>query len=618
QTVHIQHSVDTTELIEAREFAEQSNRAKGIFLANMSHEVRTPMNAILGISEIQLRNQNHSPEAVEAFEKICDSGTLLLNIINDILDFSKIEAGKLEISNEIYDIPSLIHDTIQINRLRFESKTIKFRLQVDPDTPLELWGDGLRLRQILNNLLSNAFKYTEKGEVVLSASFEKIPEGELDTRVIFVVRDTGQGMNEDQLARLFEEYSRFNMTMNRSVDGTGLGMSITKGLIDLMGGEITVTSTPGKGTEFVVSVPQKKFGDTICGAEITERLQNFNFRGMSISKRAQIIYEHMPYGNVLVVDDIESNLHVAAGMMTPYGLQIELVKSGRDAIEKIKQKIETKTKYDIIFMDHMMPDMNGIEAVKIIREMGYESPIVALTANAVSGQAEMFLSNGFDGFISKPIDSRELNLCLIEYVRDKYPQEIIDAARINTGKIQAAPINKTDILKFFISDAENTMKVIEETLAQIRDGTEPDNAEKFVVAAHGLKSALANIGETRLSDIALELEQAGDARDFSLISKTAPRFLDALQTLVARHKPAQKIFAEISDDEKNFLREKLSELTTACRKFNKSAIRTTFAEINEKNWPQNISAALDEISKLILHSKFEKAAALAEKTAKEM
>ncbi|MDR0301320.1 MAG: response regulator, partial [Treponema sp.] len=412
--VHLQHAVDITELVTAREAAEQSNRSKTIFLAQMSHEIRTPMNAILGVAEIQLRDKHLSLTAEEGFEKIYDSGNLLLNIINDILDFSKIEAGKMEIVPKKYNIPGLVNNTVQLCRLHYESKPIDFVLNVSENVPFELIGDELRIRQILNNLLSNAFKYTDIGKISLSIYVEP---GSIDETVLLVIKvsDTGQGMKKDQSDSLFEAYTRFNMETNHGIPGTGLGLNITKRLIDMMGGRISVESEEGKGSTFTVHLPQKDCGSGICGAGIAESLGNFSFSNASITKKAQVVHENMSHGRVLLVDDVESNLYVAKGMLTPYGLNIETVTSGFEAIEKI----ENGSVYDIVFMDHMMPGMDGIEATTKLRGTGYTRPIVALTANAMSGQAEMFLSKGFDRFLSKPIDSRELDLVLKEFIYNK-------------------------------------------------------------------------------------------------------------------------------------------------------------------------------------------------------
>ena len=598
-----------------RELAEQSNKAKGIFLANMSHEIRTPMNVILGISEIQLRNENLSSDVLDDFEKICDSGTLLLNIINDILDFSKIEAGKMELTYEIYDIPSLINDTIQINRMRYESSIVNFILKVDENTPLELIGDEFRLRQILNNLLSNAFKYTDEGEVILSVYAEEYPLDENTVNLVFKVSDTGYGMTEDQVEKLYDEYSRFNSQSNRSVEGTGLGMSITKRLIDLMDGQIDVESKPGIGSTFIIRVPQEKVGNTVCGSDLSERLQSFRFRSMSISKRARILYEHMPYGKVLIVDDIESNLYVAKCMLTPYKIQTETAQSGFEAIDMIKEG----NSYDIIFMDHMMPGMNGIEALNRIRDMGYTNPIVALTANAVSGQQEMFMKCGFDGFISKPIDSRELNHYLIEYVRNAHPFEVSKEAR----KIQAEQVKdekpdelSNDMIHFFIRDATKTINVINDTIETLNmfKYVKDDEMEVFVISTHGMKSALFNIKEVALADMALELEQAGRVRDFDTITAVAPIFSASLSSLVLKYAPEQEKEKDIflNHESKLLLKQKFYEIKEASTVFNKSAIKSALREIHPMILPSEIRENLTEMETHVLHSAFEKINILAE------
>ena len=625
EMVHMQHSVDMTELIAAKEDAEQSNLAKSVFLANMSHEIRTPMNVILGIAEIQLYEGDISPKTEEALRQIYESGNLLVNIINDILDFSKIDAGRMEITPANYDMPSLINDTVQLTHLRYESKPIEFKLQIDENTPLDLFGDELRVKQILNNLLSNAFKYTDEGKVWLSIGAESEPEraGEnSDVTLIFQVSDTGQGMTQAQMDKIFEEYTRFNLGINRATVGTGLGLSITKRLIDLLGGEISVKSELGKGSSFTVRLPQKRTSSAVCGADLSSRLQNFSYQSVSMIRNIQIMREHMPYGSVLVVDDIESNLFVAKGMLQPYGLRIETVSSGFEAVGKIKNG----SVYDIVFMDHMMPGMNGIEAVQIIRDLGYEHSIVALTANAIKGQAEMFLANGFDAFISKPIDSRELNAVLNHLIRDKQPPEVLEEARReqrekarkDTAVIGRETARESEGKKIFISDAEKALNLLEGLSSRLDSPPDAD-IESFIIAVHGMKSALANIGEKELSEAALKLEEAGKGRDFALMSDRTPAFMDALRALIEELKPREESVdvsdGEISDEDRAFLREKLLAVKAACAAFEKDAAKTALSELHQKTWPRRIAAALDEISVHLLHSAFKKAAAVAENAA---
>ena len=406
------------ELENAVKAAEAANRSKSIFLAKMSHEIRTPLNAILGISEIQLNKDILTQETKDAFTRIFNSGDLLLGIINDILDTSKIEAGKLELNPAQYDFEGMINDAIFINVVKYENKPIEFILKVDENIPSALIGDELRIKQIINNLLSNAFKYTTSGEVELTVTLENSCDtsGNFVT-LLFKVRDTGQGMTPEQVDKLFDEYSRFNMDVNRLIEGTGLGMSILQNLSRLMNGEILVDSVSGKGSVFTVRLPQGIAGASVIGKEAVERLKQFRSNYEAKMKRARIVHESLSSGKVLIVDDIDINLYVAKEMLLPYGLHVDTAISGSEAIEKIKEN-----DYSLVFMDHIMPLMDGIEATREIRKLGkkYEElPIVALTANAVSGVKEMFLANGFNGFISKPLGMQELDDVLKKWIPGK-------------------------------------------------------------------------------------------------------------------------------------------------------------------------------------------------------
>jgi PAS domain S-box-containing protein len=511
----------------ARTEAENASAAKTAFLAKMSHEIRTPMNAIMGVTEIQLRNEALEPQVRESFAIIYNSGNLLLGIINNILDLSKIEAGKMELMPVEYEFIGLIQDVVQLNAMRNNSKPIKFELYIDENVPLEMIGDEIRIKQILNNLISNAFKYTEKGKVKLSIFAEN---DERSTMLILQVSDTGCGMSREQVNKLFTvEYIRFNLEANRTIEGTGLGMAITQHLVQMMNGKIFADSKMGKGSTFTVHLPQKNTGTGILGERRAKDIMMLKIDKTNI-KKVQIDFEYMPYGKVMVVDDVESNLFVAREMMSHYGLSVEAVSSGFEAIDKVKNG----EIYDIIFMDHMMPKMDGIETTKILRESGYMHPIVALTANALIGQAKVFMENGFDDFISKPIDIRQLNTVLNKFIRNKQSPDVIAQAQaaVSAKSEQAVPAVNPILLSFFAKDAENALPILESALTGI-DTISDDDIQLYAVTAHGIKSALVNIGRTELSQTAYALEKAGKAKDKNTIKQQTQELIDALKKIIA-------------------------------------------------------------------------------------
>ena len=597
--------------------SDQKTQHKSNFLATISHEIRTPLNAILGMTEIQMQNSTHPPSTSEAFIKINNSGNLLLSIINDVLDLSKIEAGKLELTPIKYEVASLVNDVVQLNYIRYESKPIEFKIDIHEDTPSILVGDELRIKQILNNLLSNAFKYTDKGQVTLSAGAECVGRGGIvQVTLIFKVIDTGHGMTAGQVSKLFDEYTRFNLETNRTTEGAGLGMTITRNLINLMNGKITVKSTVGEGTAVTVRIPQKTDGigiSSVIGKELAETLQHFKVGNAIQLKKTQVQHEHMPYGSVLIVDDVETNLYVAKGLMTPYGLNIDLATSGYEAIDKIKEG----NYYDIVFMDHMMPKMDGIETTKQLREIGYNRPIVALTANAIAGQAEVFLKNGFDGFISKPIDIRQLNVSLNKLIRDKQPIEVIESAQRekieNDKKRQTAAENiriDPQLAGIFARDAEKAIAVLENIL-QKNFQTESD-IQLYVINVHAMKSALANINKQELSAVALRLEQAGREKNLNMMVSETNNFLEALKSVVTEIKPEEEDDSNIEDSKEALvlLQKKLTILKEACQSFDKKEAKNTLNELREKTWSHKVKELLNIISEHLLHSEFDTAITL--------
>jgi PAS domain S-box-containing protein len=593
--------------------AEESSKAKSDFLAKMSHEIRTPMNAILGITEIQLQNKALPITTKEALERIYNSGDLLLGIINDILDLSKIEAGKLELHITQYDIASLIHDTVKLNVLRYESKPIDFKLIVNENIPSTLGGDELRIKQILNNVLSNAFKYTQEGRIEFELSAERQENSSISV-IVFRVSDTGQGMTTEQVNQLGDRFNRFNMEANRKTEGTGLGMNITMNLIQLMKGNINIESTPGLGSTFTVRLPQERVNDDVIGAEMSANLMKLNLKNTTKMRNAQITQEFMPYGRVLVVDDVETNLYVATGLMAPYGLSVETALSGFEAIEKIRNGAS----FDIIFMDHMMPRMDGIEASKLVRSLGYKNPIVALTANALAGQAEFFVKNGFDDYISKPIDIRQLNNVLNKLIRDKQPEETLEEARKQKNQLYAAGNHniavEPQLAEYFTRDAKKAIKILN-TIYENNCRRETD-IPAYIINVHAMKSALANVGETGLSNEATQLEQAGRDNNVELVLSSLPAFIEKLNKVIEKFEEEEDDAVSGESDANNVadsavFQEKLQAIQSACADYNKKAAKTALSELKRMNHKREIKEQLSSIDEHLLHSEFDEAASVA-------
>ncbi|MDR0991502.1 MAG: response regulator [Ruminococcus sp.] len=390
---------DTTELLSAKQAAEKANEAKSSFLAIISHEIRTPMNAVLGqltmIRDTELTDRQYT--LIAGIEK---SAKNLLNLINDILDFSKIDAGKLDIVYDWFDIIAVIEHIRSIFTVLIGEKGLNFKITINDPLPPCVWGDEKRVNQVLMNLLSNAMKYTNEGSVELVISRAEADEGQFSEKIIktfwiFEVRDTGIGIRPQEKDRLFHPFEQLDQVKNKNVAGTGLGLVITKNLCELMGGSIEARSEYGKGSQFIITLPLREgeLSDIRTG---TEEAQSFT----------------APEASVLIVDDIEINIEIAQFLLeTTFAIKSDKATSGAQALSMCEKK-----KYDIIFMDHMMPEMDGIETVRRLRTSDSENRsamVVALTANAISGIAEMFYKNGFNGFVSKPMDINELSKSLL-------------------------------------------------------------------------------------------------------------------------------------------------------------------------------------------------------------
>jgi signal transduction histidine kinase/CheY-like chemotaxis protein len=380
--------------------AEHANESKMLFLANMSHEIRTPMNAICGMAELILRDETLSEETRTNTENIQTAGKVLISIVNDILDYSKLESGNMEIIPVNYSFSGMIKDVLNMMSVRVDDKQVDIRADVQDGLPDSLIGDEIRLRQILFNLLSNAIKYTEKGYVILDV------KGKEDTGFVDLtisVTDSGIGIKKEDLSKLFTSFQQVDTRKIRNREGTGLGLAICKELLSLMGGDIEVESTYGVGSKFTIHISQKISDSSVVVEKFKTHEEN----------EPKVV---APDAKVLVVDDNAVNLKVSQGLIRTFGITVDTCKSGRECLEILK---DTKD-YDIIFIDHMMPELDGIDTLNMIRsdpsEYMKKVPLIALTANVVSGVREMFISEGFDDYVPKPIDMVWLNAILRKYL----------------------------------------------------------------------------------------------------------------------------------------------------------------------------------------------------------
>ena len=500
------------ELEEQTRRADSASKAKSSFLANMSHEIRTPINAILGMDEMILR-ESAEKSAIAYAEDIESAGRTLLSIINDILDLSKIEEGKMEILSAHYDLSSLINDLVNMTRTRAEDKGLRFDVHVDETTPCLLVGDEIRVRQCAINILTNAVKYTEKGSITLTVGYEKRSEESIALQ--FSVADTGIGMKPEDMEKLFSPFERIEEARNHGVEGTGLGMSITKQLLALMGSTLNVESVYGKGSTFSFAVEQPVVKWNGVG-QFTERLragtQHKSYREMF----------HAPDARVLVVDDTPVNLTVMRGLLKRTRVQLDTAESGREALELAKER-----RYDAVFIDHMMPEMDGIETLHELQKLPgmADVPCIALTANAISGAREMYLKCGFSYYLSKPVDGAKLEKILMAFL----PREKIFSADDAAPEVPAVTLprwlhtvdgldaeaglrhcgSEEVYLETLTIYAKNVASSADE-LIRYRDANDPKNV---TVKVHALKSTSRAIGAETLGALAAKLELAGNAGD---------------------------------------------------------------------------------------------------------
>ncbi|GHV28000.1 hypothetical protein FACS1894167_03990 [Synergistales bacterium] len=606
---------DTTDLVQAKEKAEAASKAKSSFLAHMSHEIRSPMNAIIGMSELAQREFG-KPKCLEYIAGIRNAGSNLLSIINDILDFSKIETGGFLLNSARYETASLLNDALTIIRVQLAEAPIKFITEIDRALPAYMTGDGNRVRQVLLNLLSNAVKYTKNGFIEFSASGEPVSDTEI--RLTFTVEDSGVGIRAEDMPLLFGNFVRIEETRHRNVEGTGLGLAITRELCRAMGGDVAAESEYGKGSAFTATLLQS----------VTDWSPMGEIDGKTDSRHsAPTISFIAPEASVLVVDDLPSNLLVAEGLLAPWKTSVISCLSGREAIELVRER-----PFDLVFMDHMMPDMDGIETAAAIRAMEGEQygriPIVALTANAVSGMREMFLQNGFDDFLSKPIDTSKLCEIMEKWlpVSKRAEARISDAAGDGSPPEPASfsPDIEPDIegvdtaagiagigglreqylgvLEMFCRDAESRLPYFEKIPGKA-------DAQSFITQVHAMKSGLANIGAEDLSQAAARLEDAGRKGDMAAIGGNIAQFRENLTALAARIKAAlAKLRPEGGNFETPLALDSLKRLKEALETENMDGIDGELLTLQGLRLEPNMRETVAELDELILAAEFTRAA----------
>ena len=519
------------------EEAERSNAAKTLFLSNMSHEIRTPINGILGMNEI-IRRDSKDEKIVACANNIQKAGTSLLGIISDILDFSKIESGKLELYDATYHVPDMIGDVYNLIRFRAEEKGLELAFTIDPQIPLQLVGDDLRVKQVLTNLLTNAVKYTEKGSVTLKAELLATEEGQAKIR--FSVIDTGIGIKEEEKDKLFQAFDRLDTMRTRTIEGTGLGLAITSNLLGMMGSKLSVDSVYNEGSTFWFDLTQKIADASPIGGDWRDA-QSVNMH----EKHNEAFAFTSPESRVLLVDDTLLNLKVICGLLEPTQLQIDTAISGVECIDKF-----AAGSYDLVLLDYLMPKMDGIETLARIKEeypeKAADTPIISLTASAIAGERERMLDAGFTDYITKPVILSEMMSMLVRHLPDEkvhiseesleetqgastegIPESLLDLDWLDVREgieyCGSAEMYMT-ALDMFVNSIDDKAKTLEECLAN-------GDINLFTVTVHALKSTSLAVGMAEFSAKARELELASKSGDMALIDEKFPGFIEEYRGL---------------------------------------------------------------------------------------
>ena len=581
-----------------REAAQAANETKSRFLANMSHEIRTPMNAILGMSELLIQ-EKISKRQRQYVSDIKTAAMALLDIINDILDISKLNEGKLSLVPEHYDFNILIDNVCSIARFLVADKKVNFKLSMKKQESVYLYGDDTRLRQVLLNLLSNAIKFTDEGYVTLTVDLT-------DTTIKITVSDTGIGLLPEDIPALFEPFEQFDLNKNRKKAGTGLGLTIVKSILELMGGKISVESEYGKGTSLHVEIPKVSGDQTLINHPLND---------------GEIML-YAPDAKILVVDDNTVNLSVASGLLRLCQITAETVTSGQQAIERVQ-----RNQYDLVFMDHRMPYMDGATATRIIRELGITTPIIALTASAVVGAKEMMLSAGMNDYLAKPIIKAELKHILKKWIPAEklisrppdtinqndavYHQEFWEQIEQIEGLSVKEGVSRVDGLREVY---EKTLKLmtneIKKSSVNLNRFLSADDMDNFRIEVHGMKGSLANIGALELAAKAYALETASGKMDKDFCVENLPTFIEGINDLNAKLEEAFSLI-DISDDGMEIppeLTPVLNRLLNAVDEINLMLIERETENLNNLKQSGALQNKLEQIKDMLMIMDYDEAA----------
>lgn len=599
-----------------------ASESKGRFLANMSHEIRTPIHAVLGMDDMILR-ESREPSIREYALDIKNAGQTLLSLINDILDISKIESGKLEIIPVKYDVSSLIYDVMNMMKMKAADKGLELKLSVNPQIPSRLWGDDVRIRQILVNLMSNAVKYTETGSVTLEV--DVAVKGDV-AELIFRVEDTGIGIREEDIDKLCQEFERIEEERNRKVEGTGLGMNITTKLLERMGSRLRVESVYGEGSIFSFTLEQKIVSHEPIG-NLEERIK---------SQAEEYSYEALfaaPEARVLIVDDNAVNRRVFVKLLKETQIHVDEASGGEECLELVK-----KQAYDLIFLDHMMPDMDGIMVLHHMREMTdypcEKTSVIALTANAVTGAREMYLREGFEDFLAKPVNSEKLERMIL----DMLPEEKVIRGERKEGTGNSAADERGEELSLpelegidwkyaglYCPDTEILMDTLNQFYELIEtEAKKLEQAEaiqQFRIQVHSMKNSAAMIGAVSLAGVARILEYAARDGKISQIENITPAFLQEWMRMKEILKPVVRVKSQ-SEATRKVDAEQIGELLRILRRAMEEMDVDTADEmvkqLGEFDYPEGVVETVDAIYLAVTNLDEEQTAELSEQLEQQL